>query len=610
MEPLTLDMILVMAMIGLAIFLFIVEWVRVDVVAILMMVTLPLLHLVTPKEAFVGLSSNAVVSIIAVIIIGAGLDRTGMINKLVAPVLRLAGNSASRIIIAISVTVAIISSFMQNIGAAALFLPAIQRISKMQKIPLGRLLMPVGFSAILGGTITLVGCSPLILLNDLLAPFNLEPFGLFDVTPIGLVLVASGITCFVLLGRFILPKGEAGEESPNACFASPETSEDGGTESAVAATEIYELKTPDDFIDYRDPIIVEDLRRRYLLNVVAITEPPDYHVISPLPDMEIRSGIDLVVCGEKKNVLRMATDLGLHLKEELETYRTRLGCDAAGAVDAVVAPRSPFAGRSLREINFQDRFRVTPLSVYRQEETYRAKIDDIVIQIGDVVTLHGTWKRLGALQKEGGLLFSLPTDLEEMRPEKALWAGLWLITALVMIMGLKIQLSVALMTGALGMILSRVLTIDEAYQSVDWRTIFLLAGLIPLGIATEKTGAAAWIAHTILSVIGDVSPIVLLTVIGLLSTMFTLVISNVGATVLLVPLVVNMAIAAHTDPRMAALVVGLATSNSFMLPTHQVNALYMGPGHYRTVDFIKAGALVSVVFLVVMIAMISLVYGI
>ena len=610
MEPLTLDMILVMAMIGLAIFLFIVEWVRVDVVAILMMVTLPLLHLVTPKEAFVGLSSNAVVSIIAVIIIGAGLDRTGMINKLVAPVLRLAGNSASRIIIAISVTVAVISSFMQNIGAAALFLPAIQRISKMQKIPLSRLLMPVGFSAILGGTITLVGCSPLILLNDLLAPFNLKPFGLFDVTPIGLALVASGITCFVLLGRFILPQGEANEESQNVCFASPETSEDGGTESAVATTEIYELKTPDDFTDYRDPIIVEDLRRRYLLNVVAITEPPDYHVISPLPDMEIRSGIDLVVCGEKKNVLRMATDMGLHLKEELETYRTSLGCDAAGAVEAVVAPRSPFAGRSLREINFQDRFRVTPLSVYRQEETYRAKIDDIVIQIGDVVTLHGTWKRLGALQKEGGLLFSLPTDLEEMRPEKALWAGLWLITALVMIMGFKIQLSVALMTGALGMILTRVLTIDEAYQSVDWRTIFLLAGLIPLGIATEKTGAAAWIAHTILSVIGEVSPIVLLTVIGLLSTMFTLVISNVGATVLLVPLVVNMAIAAHTDPRMAALVVGLATSNSFMLPTHQVNALYMGPGHYRTVDFIKAGALVSVVFLVVMIAMISLVYGI
>jgi len=599
MEPLTLDMILVMSMIGLAIFLFIVEWVRVDVVAILMMVSLPLLHLVSPKEAFVGLSSNAVVSIIAVIIIGAGLDRTGMINKLVAPVLRIAGKSSSRIIIAISLTVAIISSFMQNIGAAALFLPAIQRISKMQKIPLSRLLMPIGFSAILGGTITLVGCSPLILLNDLLAPFNLEPFGLFDVTPIGLALVASGIGCFVLLGRFILPQGE--EKDPGQADE-PEP----GTDQMA----FYELRTPDDYIDYRDPVLVEDLRRRYLLNVVAITEPPDYHVTSPQPDMEVRSGMDLVVCGQKKDVLRMVSVEGMHLKEALETYKEHLSSQTAGSVEVVVAPRSPFAGKSLKDINFQDRFRVTPLSVYRQEETYRAKIDDLVIQVGDVVNLHGTWKRLMALQKEGGLLFSLPTDLEEMRPEKALWAGLWLTTALVMIMGFKIQLSVSLMTGALGMILTRVLTIDEAYQSVDWRTIFLLAGLIPLGIATQKTGAAAWIAHTILNVVGDVSPIVLLTVIGLLSTMFTLVISNVGATVLLVPLVVNMALAAHVDPRMAALVVGLATSNSFMLPTHQVNALYMGPGHYRTVDFIKAGALVSVVFLVVMIAMISLVYGV
>ena len=145
---------------------------------------------------------------------------------------------------------------------------------------------------------------------------------------------------------------------------------------------------------------------------------------------------------------------------------------------------------------------------------------------------------------------------------------------------------------------------------MDWRTIFLLAGLIPLGIATEKTGTAAWIAQSVLSVIGTVSPLVLLTVIGILSTLFTLVISNVGATVLLVPLVVNMALAAHADPRMAALVVGLATSNSFMLPTHQVNALYMGPGRYRTIDFMKAGILVSIVFLVVMIAMISLIYGI
>jgi di/tricarboxylate transporter len=603
MESLTTDMILVMCMIGLAVFLFVVEWVRVDVVAILMMVILPLLHLVTPKEAFVGMSSNAVISIIAVIIIGAGLDRTGIINKLVTPVMAIAGKSTSRIIIAISLTVGGISSFMQNIGAAALFLPAIQRISKMQKIPLSRLLMPVGFSAILGGTITLVGCSPLILLNDLLVPFHLKPFGLFDVTPIGVALLAGGIACFIFLGRLILPQGESEESSQEDYMGDPDM-------AFSDLGEMYELVTPEDFTHYRDPVTVLDLRQRYLCSVVAMTEPPDFKTVSPAPETALHSGIEIVVHGKKEDVDRMAAAEGMSVKDTLETYKFDLDSAKSGIVEAVVAPRSSLIGKTLPEIDFQDRFRISPLSIYRQEETYRSRMRDIRLRAGDVIRLFGTWKRFKTLQREGGLLFSIPTELEYMRPEKAIWAGIWLVVALVMIMGFNIQLSVSLMTGALGMVVTRVLSIDEAYQSVDWRTIFLLAGLIPLGIATEKTGAAAWIAHSVLNLIGTVSPIMLLSVIGVLSTLFTLVISNVGATVLLVPLVVNMAIAANADPRMAALVVGLATSNSFMLPTHQVNALYMGPGRYRTFDFIKAGSLVSIVFLVVMIAMISVVYGI
>jgi len=602
MHTLTNEMILVMAMIAVAVFLFVVEWVRVDVVAILMMVTLPLLHLVTPKEAFVGLSSNAVVSIIAVIIIGAGLDKTGVINRLVAPILRLAGRSPSRIVIAISLTVAGISSFMQNIGAAALFLPAIQRISKNLKIPISRLLMPVGFSAILGGTVTLVGSSPLILLNDLLTPFKLQPFHLFDVTPIGLALVASGVACFVLFGRFILPRGttEAAEDKSQALAEN----------SLAELGEAWELHTPEDFTHYREPVRVEDLRRRYLANVVALTEPPDFKVVSPAGEVVVRSNIDLVAYGREKDIRRLAESEGLVLKDQLEVFKDDVGSQASGTVEAVVAPRSDLEGKTFNQVNFQDHFRVTPLAIYRQGETYRAEIGDVPLRVGDAILLHGTWRRLQLLQGERNLLFTTPVDVELMRPEKAVLAALWLAVALSMVIVFKIQLSVCLMTGALGMILTRVLSIDEAYHSVDWRTVFLLGGLIPLGIATEKTGTAAWIAHTVLGAIGTVQPIVLLAVIGLLSTIFTLVISNVGATVLLVPLVVNMALAAQADPRMAALVVGLATSNSFILPTHQVNALYMGPGRYRSVDFMKAGTLISLVFLGVMIGMIYLVYGV
>jgi len=604
MQPLTTEMILVMGMIGLAVFLFIVEWVRVDVVAILMMVALPLLRLVTPTEAFIGLSSNAVVSIIAVIIIGAGLDKTGLINNMVAPIVKIAGRSPSRIVVAISLAIAAISSFMQNIGAAALFLPAIQRVSRTLRIPISKLLMPIGFSAILGGTVTLVGSSPLILLNDLLAPFNLAPFGLFDVTPVGLALVLSGILCFILFGRFILPQGSHDGDS----------AEDGmrpaQDEFLQEIGELYELQTPENFTHYREAVRVEDLRRRYLVNVVATTEPPDYKIISPRPEDVIRSSVDLVVFGRDKDVKRMAESEEMILKERLEVFKDDVGTQTSGTVEAVVGPRSPLEGKTLKQINLQERFQVTPLVVYREGETYRAQIGDLVLRVGDAIVLHGTWKRLQFLHGEGSLLFTTPVDVELMRPEKALFAGLWFAVALVMILVFKVQLSVCLMTGALGMIVTRVLSIDEAYHSVDWRTIFLLAGLIPLGIATQKTGTAAWIAHTVLAAVGTVKPIVLLAIIGLLTSAFTLVISNVGATVLLVPLVVNMAVAAHADPRMAALVVGLAASNSFILPTHQVNAFYMGPGRYRSTDFVKAGGIISMVFILVMIAAIYVIYGV
>ncbi|MFH2126685.1 MAG: SLC13 family permease [Pseudomonadota bacterium] len=603
MPTLTAEMILVMIMIGVAVFLFIVEWVRVDVVAILMMVTLPLLHLVTPKEAFSGLSSNAVVSIIAVIIIGAGLDKTGVVNRLVGPILKVAGKSQSRIVIFISLTVAGISSFMQNIGAAALFLPAVQRISKNLKIPIGKLLMPIGFSAILGGTVTLVGSSPLILLNDLMVPFKLKPFGLFDVTPVGLALVAAGIACFVFFGRFILPGGGKSDDSSPAA---EERKEENQIIDELGRP--WELTTPEDFTHYREPVTVDALRRRYLVNVVGMVEPPDFKVLGPAPDQEIRSGVDLVVYGQEKDVRRMAQEEGMELKEDLELFKGELADHASGTVEAVVAPRSNLAGKTLNQVDLAERFQITPLAVYRQGVVYRAELGDLPLRVGDAILLHGTWKRLELLHAEGSLLFTTPLDADQLRPEKAMFAGIWLAVALIMVIVFKIQLSVCLMTGALGMILTRVLSIDEAYQAVDWRTVFLLGGLIPLGIATEKTGTAAWIAHTVLNAIGTVEPIVLLAVIGLLATVFTLVISNVGATVLLVPLVVNMALAAHTDPRLAALVVGLATSNSFILPTHQVNALYMGPGRYRSVDFMKAGSVVSIIFLVVMIAMLYLFY--
>jgi di/tricarboxylate transporter len=239
-----------------------------------------------------------------------------------------------------------------------------------------------------------------------------------------------------------------------------------------------------------------------------------------------------------------------------------------------------------------------------------ANLSDVTLRPGDALLLYGRWVNFHPMEDSPDLIFTMPVPGGVPRENKAVPALFCLALALILILGFQVQLSIALLAGAVGMVLSKVLTIDEAYQSVDWMTIFLLAGLIPLGMAFQNSGAAKMIADGLVAMMGGgVPPLVLLGAIGLLSSFFTLVISNVGAAVLLVPLAMNLAAEAGTDPRVAALTVAVATSNSFLLPTHQVNALIMRPGGYRTVDFMRAGSGMTVLYLAVMIAVLAVGYG-
>lgn len=599
-------MIMTLIVLGFVIILFVFEWVRVDVVGIMMMVLLPLIGLVSPKQAFTGLSSNAVISIIAVIIIGAGLDKTGVMNKVAGPIIKLAGRSERKIMALISGTVGLISSMMQNIGAAALFLPATQRISKRLSIPVSRLLMPMGFCAIIGGTITLVGASPTILLNDLMVlnGEKLEPFGLFTQTPIGICLLLSAIVYFLILGKFILPaaKGQTDQDTTANLLS-----------DYAALDRAFEVHVPDCF-EGRKTLEQLAIRNDFLASVVAIgSATTGQKTLVPLPTDCVAAGDDLVIVGREINVTKLAEHFGWTVKGELELFSDEFARTNSGMVEAVVSRRSGLVGETLEEAGFQEQYRVNPIAIHTGDRVYYTGIRHVVLQAGDAILLQGPWDQFHRLKKRlqfSSLIFSSPLEGEILRPEKAGLAILWLAIALAQIIFFKTQLSVALMSGALGMIVTRVLSVDEAYRSVDWMTVFLLGGLIPLGVAFEQTGTAAFIATGVLKIIGEVPPIALLAVVGIMTSFFTLVISNVGATVLLVPLCMNMAVMTGGDPRMAALVVGLSASNTFVLPTHQVNALIMRPGGYRTKDYTKAGAVMTVIFLVVMLSAIYVFFGV
>ena len=624
----TIQMSWVMGLLLLTIYLFAFEVLEVDVTAISIMVLLGLSTLFAPimgldaglvstDKLFDGFSSNAVMSIIAVMIIGAGLDKTGIMSKVATFILDVGGTSEKRIIPIVSSTVGFISSFMQNVGAAALFIPVVSRISARSGLPMSRLLMPMGFCAILGGTVTMVGSSPLILLNDLILTTNhglpeaqqMETWGLFSVTPVGLALVFTGIIYFVLAGRFVLPKGTDKGDANTATNTMDYFQNIYGIDYAL-----FELVVPAD-----SPLVghvLNDIEQEGKIRIIAAikgnTKDVTIGANGVARDYTIEANTVLGILGSEQHIREFAKDYTIEVKDDLEFFSEILSSARSGVAEVVIPPGSQLIDKSARDIWLRKTYGLAMVALHREGETLGSGegIRDLPFQAGDTLVVHTLWSNLERITKDKNfVVVTTEYPHEETRPHKVGWAGLFFAIALSMVLFTELKLSIALLTGAIGMVLSGVLKIEEAYEAVSWKTVFLLASLIPLGLAVQSSGTAGWIADQTLKVVGDMPVWVIQLSIAVLATFFTLVMSNVGATVLLVPLAVNIALGVEgADPAVFALTVAIATSNSFLIPTHQVNALIMGPGGYRVPDFMRAGGIMTILFLIVMTVMMSLVF--
>ncbi|NNF24652.1 MAG: SLC13 family permease [Rhodobacteraceae bacterium] len=622
---LTLQMSVVLGLLLFTVILFVSEVVRIDFAAILVMVLLGLLSqlpgldsLADVSQLFNGLASNAVVSIIAVMIIGAGLDKTGLMSKVAALILKHGGKTEARVVPIISGTVGVISSFMQNVGAAALFLPVVSRISVRTELPLSRLLMPMGFCAILGGTMTMVGSSPLILLNDLILTANqslpdaqqMDTFGLFSVTPVGVSLVVTGILYFMLFGRWILP----GEQKDGDATS--------GQSMKAYLKNIYGLKT--DIFEIGIPeghAVVgqtfDDVIQRYHVYIIG-SAYQGRTFFAPVIQTKITAPCRLAVLGREKEVRHMVEDAGFILHEKLDVFAEDYAPTKSGVAEVVIPPGSSLIGKCAHDVVFRTTYGASMLAIHRGEETLSlvatedhepTQIAEVPFRAGDTLVILSTWEALTRLTHNRDFVV-VTTDFpqEELRPTKVGWALLFFIISLSLILFTDLRLSLCLLTGAVGMILTRVLDIDDAYDAVSWSTVFLLASLIPLGQAVQTSGTAAWIAQQILTLLDGWPVWSLQAGLAVLATVFTLIMSNVGATVLLVPLAVSIAVAAGGDPAIFALTVAISTSNSFLIPTHQVNALIMGPAGYKVTDFIKSGGIMTLLFLVVSLVAMNFVF--
>ncbi len=587
------SMMMVFGLLVFTILMLVLDILRIDLIAILVMLTLGWTGILTAQETFSGFSSNAVIAMIAVMMMSHGLSKTGVIDRLSQRIVERVGAEKKKIVFFVSLIAGILSGIMITVGVAAIFLPVVLRISRKQKIPASDLMIPMGFGAILGANLTMVGSAPLIVLNDLLINEGMESYGLLAVFPVGAALLLSGLLYFWFGGKAFLP--ERSDQLHKQSY------QEKLMENLDLCRNIEYYRIPESSSLHGKTVEESGIWKEHNLHLLGINANEGI-TCAPWRGTRLYTGQFLAIQGEEESVGSFASEYDLEKATAKNLFPYLRDPESSGFVEVVVPPRSQIAGKTLREFALRKRYAVEPLMLFRQGERIEEDFSDYRIRQGDTLVLHGLWDHIEELNESEDFLVITPFGKSTQVPGKT-WIAVACLGAAVILTLIGAPVSMAFLTGAVLMVLLGVLKIAEAYQSVDWKVIFLLAALIPLGTAMQKTGSAEWMADHIMRTIQAGPPVLLLIAVALIASFFSLFMSNVGAVVVLVPLVTNMAIIAGLDPRPVALLAAVCASNSFMLPTHQVNALLLSPGGYRNADFMKAGGGMTLIYLIVVVVM-------
>jgi len=588
----TIDNILMFVMMGAALLLFISEKIRADLVALMVLVSLTLTGLITPEEAFSGFSSPAVITVWAVFIISGGLTRSGVADVIARFILRLVGHNQVRLIVLIMVTVGIMSAFMNNIGAVAILLPAVVSVAREMKISPAKLLIPLAWASLMGGNITLIGTPPNILASSILSKYPEIPnFEFFDFAPMGLVVLTTGIIYMLLVGRHLLPARTEGaglsQDYPIREYLSEVQVQ---MDSPVLGKMVRE-------VDWGD------------LNVLHI-DSLEGEILNPRSDHPLESGDRILVEASAESLLVAAQFLGLAPIPKGEKGFPRIPDGSLKLAEVVLSPKSKLRGKNLADIDFRARFGLSVLAIRHEGTTLFERLVDIPLQFGDSLLVEGSTDRLAALRLDPDfLMLDTNPPLEPRRTHKAPLTIVILLGGLVMVTTGWLPVPVALLIGAILMVLSGALSMEEAYQSIEWKSVFLIAGMLPLGIAMEKTGTAQLMADWIVELIGGWGALAVLVGIYVMTGLLTEVMSNAAATVLVTPIAIDAALRLGADPRSFVIGVVLAASTSFLMPIgHQVNVIIFGPGGYKFSDYTRVGVFLNVVLLLVVILTLPLVW--
>jgi di/tricarboxylate transporter len=584
----TAENILVLAILAAAVVLFVSERLRVDVVAMMVLVALVLTGLVSVEEAFSGFASPAVITVWAVFIVSGGLTRSGVADVIAQQVVRLAGRSQLRLTVLIMLAVGVMSAFMNNIGAVAILLPAVMSVSRETDIPPSKLLIPLAWASLMGGNMTMIGTPPNILASSILESYaNIEPFGFFDFTPMGVVVLTAGILYMVLIGRRLLPERTPGGEL---------------VDSYPVQEYLTEVRVAEDSPLLGKTIREADLEARYGLNVIHIHLCcQEAETVSAVTEHRLEAGDELHLEAAADAILATSQTLGLVPVPDrpIQPWEPEPDRSAFELAEVVLSPSSSLRGKTLREIDFRSRFGLAVLAIRHQGRTLFARLGDVTLDFGDSLLIQGSVDKINLLRRERDFMLLDMPPVETRRTQKAPVAVAILLGVLVVVTAGWLHVSAAMFIGALLMVLSGTLTMDEAYRSIEWKSVFLIAGMLPLGLAMESTGTARLLADQIVGLVGDWGPLAVMMGIFVMTGLLTEVMSNAAATVLAVPIAIDAALSLGANPHAFVMAIVIAASTSFLMPIgHQVNVLVFGPGGYRFSDYTRVGVWLNVILFI------------
>lgn len=569
--------VLVAAMVAL-----LTEWLAADLVALLVVVVLGVTGVLSPDETFSGFSQSAVITIIAIYIVAEGLRRAGVTDRVADVIARISGSSERRMIVVVMLAGSLLSLIMNNIAAAAVLLPAVTTASRRARVSPARLLMPLSFSTLLGGMATLLTTTNIVS-SSLLQDHGLEGFGLLDFAPLGLPLVLAGTAYVALLGRRWLPT----QAPQDRLRISP----------AGDLVELYHLgarlfraRVPPASSLIGQPLAESALRETYKISLVAV-EREGRMIQSPPPDLELAEADVLHFQGDVDDFRRRDVEPYLELLPERSWREADLESSETVVVEAVLAPRSSLVGRTLRDARFRRRYGMTVLAIWRRDAPLLSELGDRSLEFGDALLLQGPRARLSLLQDEPDLIvLTRGDDLEPRAAGKRWQATAVLVAALVVAIATPLPLGVVMMGGALAMVLLGLLSMEQAYQAIEWRTVFLVAGMLPLGVALTKSGAAALLGHGLAGTVGALGPLALLAGLFAVSTLLVQAMTGPAVAAVMVPIAITAGVETGADPRSLVMGVALATSMAFLTPLgHPVNLLVMGSGGYSFRDYWRVG---------------------